>query len=271
MNDEQLKLRRYFLGRTTDEETEEIDLRIIEDEDFVGDVSLAENDLIEDFIDHELSGEEVRDFNLNFLMTPEREEHVREIYALKKYASRLRREGQRADEPSVIKPRSYFGTFFRPAFVGLAVAAVALVAVVIWQGFFVQRASQLEREYAELNKRDLTDLTMVGDNATFNLTSGNLRDSGSIVSKRGGDLTDKVLFRLALPTGDAEGKGFSVTLLKGSTPVFSLGDIRGYQNQSGREVRFVLPKSILTSGQYQIRLDSPDGKSRAVIYPFTIE
>jgi len=256
-----------LLGTLPDGELEAIDLRIIEDETFAADVALAESDLIEDFIEGSLSGDELRLLNENFLIGERRNQLLSELTLLKKIASR---NASVIEPREMAAPRSFFQVYFRQLVFGAAVVLLVVAAFVVWQGRLFDSVSPVEREYAEMNKREINDLSAYSDKSTLNLTPANLRDGGSSASRKAEDMTGDVLLRLALPAGELKDKMFIVRLVKGSTQLFYLSDIRSYSNQSGREVRVVFPKSVLSPGQYQVRLLGTDGKTEYGSYPFSI-
>lgn len=267
MNEEQEKLKQYLLRASPESDAEEFDLRLIESEEFAADLSFAESELVEDFLEGNLSGDELKLFNANFLVSARSQELLSETAALKKEAVRRRRSLNAAPE----MPHSAFVSLFRPLLGFAAVAVIVLIAVIIWQAPWAVRTTPLEAEYAELNERDLSDLDSLRGNTTISLLSGTLRSLDGPISRHAGDLTDVVLFRLAVPSGEADDETRPVRLFKGSTLMLELGRSRIYQNQSGREVRLLLPKSALTRGQYQIRVDGPGGKPASWVFPFGIE
>ncbi|MEQ1604605.1 MAG: hypothetical protein ABL999_07025 [Pyrinomonadaceae bacterium] len=266
-------LRLYLLGALTERNAQVIDVRIIEDESFAADLLLAESDLMEAYLAGELSAADENLFHSNFLISPGRKELLRETSLFENYASRRNLETIHADVTKIESPETgFFENYFNSLiFGGALITAVILIGLFIWPGILNTKPSPLEREYAELNRQDFTEMIGLKDSATFNLVSVNTRDFGSAVTKSSSVLADLVFFRLALLPGESEGSNFSVDLLRGSSLVFSVASVRSYQNEAGREVRFVLPKSVLTKGQYRIRLSSPDARSPASNYAFVVE
>ena len=138
---------------------------------------------------------------------------------------------------------------------GAVVAALLLVAV-IWQVYFRSAELPLEREYAELNRKDLSNPASVNGFSTINLSSGSFRDANSAVKQSSEKLTETVLFRLALPAGSDVTTAFNAKISRGSALIFTLNGLHSYQNPNGKEVRILVPRSILQKGQYQIRLEN---------------
>lgn len=269
MNEEAEKLRHYLLGSLQQSDSEEFDLRIIEDEGFSADLALAESELAEDFLEGNLSGDELKLFNSNFLSSAKRNALVTEIAALKKEAGRRRRNMNAESETAERAPVSR--SIFRPIIAFAAAAAVLVLAFVVWQAPWGNRPSPIETEYAKLNKQDLTDLEPFNSDTTFNLISGSLRGNNTPVSKNEPDLTRNILFRLALPSGEVEGQRYSIQLIKGSTVVFRQTDLLSYQNPGGRELRFILPRSVFGKGRFQLKIENMNRKIETGPYVFQID
>lgn len=269
MNEESHRLRQYLLGTLAEPETAEIDLRIIEDEAFSAEVSLAESELMEDYLEGSLSNEELKLFEANFLPSPERERQLREILLLRDYARKAKNsEKQAATAGDSTTLGDFFRMYFRPLMAGGAVVAALLLVAVIWQGYFGGSSPPLEREYAELNKKDLSNPASINGFATISLSSGSFRDANSAVKQSSEKLTETVLFRLALPAGSEGTTAFIAKISRGSALIFTLNDLHSYQNPNGKEVRILVPRSILQKGQYQIRLENG---APPVAYAFSIE
>ena len=258
MIEESDRLKQYLLGTLSEPETAEIDLRIIEDESFSAEVSLTESELMEDYLDGSLSDDEFKLFEANFLTSPERESQLQEILLLRDYARKSKKAEKRAatagDSPRTFG--DFFRMYFRPLMAGGAVVAALLLVAVIWQVYFGGAATPLEREYAELNKGDLSNPASVSGFSPVNLSSGSFRDANSAVKQSSEKLTETVLFRLALPAGSEGTTAFIAKISRGSALIFTLNDLHSYQNPNGKEVRILVPRSILQKGQYQIRLEN---------------
>lgn len=88
-NDEQLKLRAYLLGiwKNADEQ-DEIELRLMLDKDYLQELLLQEEKLIEDYIDNSLDSEERKVFENHFLIPAERRERVKLERLLRNHTSK---------------------------------------------------------------------------------------------------------------------------------------------------------------------------------------
>ena len=82
------QLKKYLLGSSDAASGEEIGVQIITDESFEEQLLIAENDLIEDFLDKNLSSEEEKLFYENFLISQERKNQLEEISFFRQYAKK---------------------------------------------------------------------------------------------------------------------------------------------------------------------------------------
>ena len=269
MKEDQEKFKKYLLGLLEGEDVEAIDLRIIEDENFANELRFAESELVEDFLEGNLSGEELKLFNANFLISKRRQNLVTETIALKKAAAGIRRSLDSKTEAAKRTAVPVFN-FWRPLLGFAAVTAILLVAVLFWRSPWGETLLPLEVEYAKVNSRDLTDTGQFAPESTFNLISSNLRDNSSPASKNEGQLTGDVLFRLALPSGESPEKLYAITIVRASKTVFRQKDLKSYANQGGRDLRVIIPRSVLEKGQYQMKVVGIGDKTDVGTFSFGI-
>ena len=83
----ELLIRRYLLSSISDEEREQVEMRIMTDDDFFQQINLVEDDLVEEYLDGALTGEECGRFEEVFLCSPERQHKLRFAKALRAYAA----------------------------------------------------------------------------------------------------------------------------------------------------------------------------------------
>ena len=86
MENDTIKLRQYLLESLQEKEAEELDLQIISNKSLEEELYLAEDALIEDYLDETLPAAEVELFHKNFLISEAREDQLKELAALKNYA-----------------------------------------------------------------------------------------------------------------------------------------------------------------------------------------
>lgn len=233
-------LKKYFLGLLSPTDSEQVELRILEDDAFEGELIQAEHDLIEDYLDASLTNQEIIAFNHNYLSTKERRNQVEFIRLLKDYSQ----------NPLLVEEKSGFfeqlkALFYKPK---LALGFVA-VGLFIFLGISILIFNNSQNsEIVSLNQQDLSNLAEYKNLRTLNLASENLRspDKPSFLPQP--ELTDKVMLRLALPVPPPSEQTFSVSIWRDGHFLQTISQ-RSYQNQ---EVRLLLPKSILTQGEYRI-------------------
>src|SRR5215213_3096370 len=137
--DEENLIRRFLLGELSPDEREHFEERLFADEDFAILVDGVEDDLIDDFARGKLKPGDRGRFKQQFLITAERQEHL-------KFATSLHKA---LTEGEVVDDRKYFGGWNwlrgRPslAFSG-AFAILLLVSggVVVWQTLSRRNAQQ---------------------------------------------------------------------------------------------------------------------------------
>lgn len=272
-----IKFRKYLLGSLQENEAEELDFQIIVNKKLGEELYLAEDSLMDDFLDEMLLPDEIELFHKNFLISEERKNQLKEIAALKNYArNTLHKEASGKPADSFFQNlRNIFISNFRPFSVAVGLLIVGLLAIVIWQfGLFSatdNKLALLEKEAVALNGQDLSDLGRFENASKLSLVSGLLRSSDSAPKLSADKLSDKVLIRLALPPEENSNE-FNVKLIRNQNDSISLNKISAYNNQSGREIRLLLPASIFKNGEYKIEV-LPENKSgfSPINYSFTVQ
>lgn len=263
-------IKEYLLGGLDAQERESIELRIIEDEEFSVEALAAEDELIESYVDGDLNGNDEGRFRSDYLTTEERVRRVKEFAALR---AAIAREHSQARETTE-KSRSGFLGFLnrmRPI-PALTAAAVLLIAVAgLWFFLSNRGPTGLEKEYAALNQSDMTDLSRFASHSAVELRSSTLRsgDAGSKVAT--GSLTETVLFRLPLTFDPEPSARFDVVLLQEGKSKFTVPGVGPVTNGDGSEVRVLLPREVIKTGQYQISLTRPETTFSPVLFTFTAE
>ncbi|HET6854354.1 MAG TPA: hypothetical protein VFH46_18780 [Pyrinomonadaceae bacterium] len=126
-NNEQL-IARYLLGELPEEQQVEIEDRAFQDNDYLATITAVENDLIDEYVRHELSETDRRKFENRFLASAERRKRVEFARALANVAS----EATVAERPSTaVSWRDSLDAFVRSLnpFGKLALAALTLLVI----------------------------------------------------------------------------------------------------------------------------------------------
>lgn len=259
-------LRNYLLESLNEEDFAEIDLRLIEDGDFASVVSLAESDLVEDFLDNLLSPDEEDAFRRHFLASQTRRRLLTEISDLRTFARAENRNASRSTQKQEDQASEKRGGFFRPFFLIPAFGILVIGAFAFWQLFGPPGLSPLEQEYASVNQRDLSDLSAFPPASTVNLVGGTLRDGSGPPKRALADLPEAILFRINVAPGEKTEQGFIVRIIKNGRPLFTVSGLNAYPNPPGSDLRVILPRSIFTAGQSQVSVENLTTKTTTNYY-----
>lgn len=272
-----LQLKNYLLGSLDKETDTEIGLRIISDAAFEESLLIAENELIEEYLDKNLSPAEEKLFYENYLVFEDRKKLLEEIAFFRQYAKK-RFQAENPVEEKRGLPENEQGKIKLPfsldwRFAALAPAALLIILIITGVYFYNQPAplTVLETEYAALNNSDLANPAEYASLTNVNLTQGAFRESGAGNKIEAENLTDRIFFRLALPFKTDENARLEAELVRDQKTIFRQPQIRVYQNRSGQEIRLFLPKAVLSKGRYQINIENPSAKDSPVTYQFAVE
>ncbi len=276
MKDENTKYKQYLLGNLSAMEIEEIDLQLISDKSLEERLYWAESELAEDYLDNVLSPPEVALFEKNFLVSPTRETQLRQISLLRNYArnaatSRISQElCEKSSETFYGRLKIFFTLNWQPASAVLTLIFFGLlVGTVIYYSSY--KSTPLEKEFAELNQMDLNDLSNYRNLTNVNLPFGAFRDLGSANKLLENVLTDAVLFRLALPFEANSRDRFKVEILMDKKNILSRSEMPFYSNLNGKELRLLMPSTVLKKGEYQIKVEKENSIESAVNYNFIVQ
>jgi hypothetical protein len=274
MGSENQKLRKYLLHSLGENEMNKIDLQIISDASLEPDLQLAENDLMEDYLENVLTEEEVKSFENEFLVNDRRRKDLEFLRTMKKRV-RIELSPNRTDLITNSEPLwKKFGDLFWNHRGKVLTAAAAVIIVTVYGSYLYTKSWEAKLgsrsvEIAQLNKEDLKDLTKLQSLSTLQLVGGKFRDIETKARLSSNNISPKVLMRLALPSGIDLERSFDVFLLHNDKTIVVLKDIHIYANQAGQEMRLLFPREILEKGDYQIQLSQ--GEESPIIYSFSVE
>lgn len=278
MEDEEVKFRSYFLGNLAEAEAEKIDLEIISGQISAEELIMAEDELIEEFLDEELTEHELKLFNENFLISDERRERLKQISLLKNYSQKYLKDSAIEEKP--VENKSFLSKLFdlfavnqRPSIAILTGLIVVLSGFIIWQVLYKEAANDLaglKTQTLELNKSDLSNLENYKNLKSLSLFSGVTRSANEKDSLRSEELTENVLLRFALPPELNGADNFDLKIIQNEINSFEVNKIRAYANQSGKEIRLLLPKSVLKKGDYKIQITPENNGKYPLIYSFSV-
>lgn len=242
-------LKLYLLGRLKPEQQEQVEEGLLTDDAVYDALQLAEDDLIEEYVDKELSPEEAQSFESHFLITPERLQRVEFLKALSTYSrSRFAAPPVPAPRPAALPSASQRNWW------PVAIAAILLVVVLGGVYFLLQPGAPRRETIATLTLQPTFKERAAGP-ATPRVQHG----------------TDRILLTLQLPEDEKTGATHQAQLENQDGVIEILpADKRGDQT-----VAVTIPAAKLNRGLYLVRLiiNEADGSSRRLnnYYRFDIE
>lgn len=284
----EILIRRYLLSSVSEGEREQVETRIMTDDDFFQQVNLVEDELVEEYLDEDLTLAERGRFEETFLCAPERQYKLRFTKALRIHAAKTAKERVSHFEPA--KPpwhEAVFGLFnvSRPVLAySLASALLLLAGGGAWMlvqttglrkeiyGLQAQQQNSaaeafrlralFERERARADqiagllleaqgKRVLTQTAMVSQ-PWFTLAAGAQRSSHSYQSidiKR-----EAILVGLRLDLAENWKDTYRAVLLSGEKEILSRSNLRAAVSEKEIVISFSVPAADLPGGYCEIRL-----------------
>lgn len=264
------KLRKYLLADLPEREMQAIDLEIFTNRELVEWLAVTEDELMEDFLDKQLTGSELKSFKLYFLNSPKRVERLNMLRVLLSFAKNEyisdTNDVQSQTIPAAIK--SFFSKKRYPVLVVSAFCLLLFGGIAAFLLFYpgAGKDSPSQIEISRINQRDKSNLSEYENQSHFSLAPGIVRDKEALKSLSKADLTETVLLRLAVPNtvksnsfqvnisrqGDSSGNDLRLALLR---------EVQPFSQQNGLEVRLLLPASLLTPGTYRVDIQPSDGGS----------
>src|SRR2546427_6989401 len=141
-------IKKYLLGQLAGADLEEIEQRVLTDDEFYEEVQIMEDELVDEYVNAELAPDEHRLFEKNFLADPESRNKLRLGRALDRHLSSqpLRLESKSSERLLLPWTAMLFSSRLRIAAFALIIAAVVLGA---WRVFFHQ--SDVDKGLLALN------------------------------------------------------------------------------------------------------------------------
>lgn len=143
-------IREHLLGKLTEEELSLAEKRLLTDDDYFELLTIMEDELIDEYINDDLTDEDRKRFEAFFLYTPERREKLRFAQTLKEYVS----QATTAEEikPAPIHRPAWWKQPLSSPYLRLAAAAVIVIGLGlgIWRAFIYQ--PEASKGIAALNK-----------------------------------------------------------------------------------------------------------------------
>jgi CHAT domain-containing protein len=148
-DNEEREIRVYLLGALGEEDQQRVEKRMLGEDEYFERVLVAEDELVDDYLDGSLSKSERERFEKHFLIAPERRQKLRFAAALREH---VKANAAPSPRPSVSseRPGLWQRLFGMPALrLGAAAAILLLAALGVWRLFFYE--SNVSRGLAALN------------------------------------------------------------------------------------------------------------------------
>jgi hypothetical protein len=262
---EDLRMRQFLLGELDEKEREELEQLVLSEGNTRDKLSMAEDDLIEEYLEGSLQGDARERFLCEFLSIPHQRNKLRIAKSLRRFA----REGELEPVEAHPVPEPHALPFYRNPLVYVPAAAAVVVAVTIGAVWYAQyrgniarenRRQEIERELAQLNRAGEPNLP-VDQVSTIIVLPFSPR---SVVASSSSNLQSRVLELWLIP-GTGQSETYEALLEKvGSQDKFRIPNLRLQERASNaKAVRLKIPTHLLTPGTYKVRLTglSADGKT----------
>ena len=250
--------RAFLLGKLDDEQRELIEDLFLTDAQVRERVLAAEQDLIEDYLEDNLTGADRDRFLSRYAQTPAQQRELRITKSIKDWA--VREAAVSRGVTSKSSTLSGFRAWLRPAFVVPVTAAIVIAVVVgLWlNGRMQQRNRHLavEQELARLNSPSSLREDP-GQMASLDLSPVTVRSGQSQAEfEQSGDIN---LLELRLAWIQRERYSTYRAVVRRGDETFHLPELQA--EGEGNTIRIRLPTSMLSSGRYEIELTgiNPDG------------
>jgi hypothetical protein len=253
--DIQQEIRRYLLGTLPEQAGRRVEERLMTEEAFLDELTLAEGALIDDYVAERLDDAARARFEQHFLSTDERRRQLRFTRALRRYAFATLAPARVDVTPSAPtlgeRLRAFWGGHSWALRTGLAFATVAVIVVAVW----------LARPPAP---RTFIPLTLVA-------ATGNRAEGDEPPRTRLPLGADALKLKLTLPTGTTPSAAYRARMMEGKGQEEAV-EVSGHDKGS---VTVVVPKARLARGRYVLKLFAvgDDGAERRVGdgYVFDVE
>jgi hypothetical protein len=255
-------LKRYLLGSLDPEAEEALENRLITgDRSFEELLSIAEDELIDEFVRHELDPDEHERFEGHFLCTPERRRRVGFASALEDYveaATVAEAPAVRAPKPDWKERFAWLWDWSPTPALSYALVAALLVAL-IGGGWLWTERLRLVQELATLEASRVAE-SVSGAVATVWLAPGLLRGEGEV--ERILLPADATLVRIQLDLGIDDYASYRAALHDADgEEVWTQAKLAAAILDDKVAVTVTLPAEILPRGDYYIRLSGVSASS----------
>ena len=253
------RIRRHLLGDLSEAEREDLAMSISE-HDFDRDISIAENELIEEYLEGTLSNDEKELFESHYLSSGEHRDLVNELALLKRYSSGPAQAYLTGEMPVPNEGLSQY----RPLAAAAVIVVIGVLGLLSWTMFNVEPLPPLEQKYVELNSGDLSDLSQYP--SMLLVPESEIQPAREPRFKTDGPGTS-FLFRMPVTGPDSTGYDAAVSI--NGREAFKMNGLSPYGGGAS-EVRLLMPREKINPGRVIVTL-LPKGGGGPIVYPFVAE
>lgn len=258
-SDEEPVLRGYLLGNLDEAVLDEVESRLLRDEAYVGRLSQAEDNLIDDYVFNGLSESERKSFDANFLINEKRRKKILIARALGVYV------GEKPVREHFTLAQLWHDSIvfvqMHKLWVALSVVVVIVLLAVLVPRMLrsvappgavsplnAQRAN-IERQLAELNRHNNNHPALEVRVSPF------LNREDSVMSKLVVTSDTKLIsLNLQLPPGNRYERYRAIVQTVEGIELFSVSDLKNNRSTAGEAVTLKLTPDVLPPEDYQIQL-----------------
>lgn len=272
---EQISVKDYLLGRLPEQERQQIEEHLLTDDAFFEEISIAENELIDRYLNGSLDRQEMEQFRERFLVTPEQRQSLQFAKVFKRYVSENQNTSDRPQDMPRRRSTGWVSAFFAEgrrwwAVPALATALAIVLISVMWILFAGGRGGDfvLMREVARLNGQGAEPPR---PSVSLTLNAKRIRESGEVQSLTSGS-SGVVQLRFVVARDEYEDYVAALKPVGGGT-IVSVDHLKRISIEGRDVVALNLPAGLLRRGDYEVELSSatPGAPHEAVgVYFFRV-
>ena len=233
-----ITIRQYLLGQVAAEAQQDIEQRLLREDDLFQELEIAEDELVDEYVANELEPADRQRFEQYFLSTPEREHQLRFATTLHRYAS-TKTVANNAAESSVVPAELNWLERMQLAWAGqtqlLRIAVIAAVLVVIVPAVWLVRPRYSPQSYATV---------------TLTISYNNRAESSQVTKVKLPLGADALRLYLKLPDASDPAMRYRVELLREADEATGIERVAVIEHSAVIEI----PAAQLARGQYALNL-----------------
>jgi type II secretory pathway pseudopilin PulG len=276
-HEDEVLLRRYLLGQTSEEEQLMLEQRLLSDQEYFDQLLRSEEELTDEYARNEMVGHDRKRFEEYFLSSPERREGVAFAQALNRYLSKHKQQ-----VPATPGLFSRWPVSMQVALMAAMVILVAALGLMLRMNMQLRKQAEQDRsqraqveqqamiltrqtdQQREQLKQMEEELHRQGDSdlVSLVLSPGLSRDGNPTATLNLASGIHRVQFDLKIEDGSYRRYHAELQTVEG-TIVWSQDNLQAHRTGQHQAVEMILPAALLTRSDYLIMLTgiTPTGTS----------